>query len=149
MLLGSFQPTPKYHGIGLRLLILKKKVFGWDTLLSTLAHLSPHFSHCVSVKYSQFLQCLNQSISHLAPGQVLVGGFDNDILSSVELFPRPSPDACSIPDLPQARYHHSLSLLSGGRLVVCGGEDDAFTVGDSCLSWVAGQTSWTDTFNMR
>ena len=166
--------------------------------MSTLAHLSPHFSHCVSVKYSQFLQCLNQSISHLAPGQVLVGGFDNDILSSVELFPRPSPDACSIPDLPQARYGHSLSLLSGGRIVVCGGSFDgdslssvelfprsssdacsipdlpqardshslsllsggkivvcggspSSTVGDSCLSWVAGTNSWTDTlnFNMR
>jgi len=81
---------------------------------------------------------------HLAPassaqnvtnqGQVVVGGYDgSNYLSSVELFP-PS-DSCSIPDLPQAGNGHSLSLLSGGRLVVCGG--------NSCISWVAGSTSWT------
>ena len=69
-------------------------------------------------------------------------------LSSVELFPRPSSDACFIPDLPQPRAGPSLSLLSGGRLVVCGGTD-GFNDFDSCLSWVAGNKSWTDTFKMR
>ena len=89
------------------------------------------------------------SIYHLlAPGQVIVGGHDgtNAGISKVELFP-PS-DACSIPDLPQPRFLHSLSLMSGGRLVVCGGRGggDYF---DSCLSWVAGNTSWTTIFTMR
>jgi len=85
-------------------------------------------------------------------GQVVVGGWDgNNSLSSAELFP-PS-DACSIPDLPQPREGHSLSLLSGGTLVVCGGfedngdnEDNGGWDGsflDSCNSWVAGNTSWT------
>merc|ERR1711971_1495553 len=74
-------------------------------------------------------------------GQVVVGGVGvNGRLSSVELFP-PS-DACSIPDLPQGRSGPSLSLLSGGRLVVCGGHDGSSFL-DSCNSWVAGDTSWT------
>jgi len=77
-------------------------------------------------------------------GQVVVGGDEgggNNFLSSVELFPRPPSDACSIPDLPQPREDHSLSLLSGGRLVVCGGGDGSYL--DSCIYWVAGNTSWT------
>ena len=75
----------------------------------------------------------------------MVGGYDGNYLSSVELFP-PS-DSCSIPDLPQTRRHHSLSLLSGGRLVVCGGWDGNYL--DSCISWVAGNTSWTHFHTMR
>merc|ERR1719474_2391948 len=55
-------------------------------------------------------------------GQLVVGGYDgSNQLSSVEIFPPPSSDTCSIPDLPGPRNGHSLSLLSGGRLVVCGG----------------------------
>ena len=87
-------------------------------------------------------------------GQVVVGGsetplsnFDFYSLSSIELFPRPPSDNCSIPDLPQARDGPSLSLLSGGRLVVCGGEDGNNL--DSCISWVAGETSWTPFHTMR
>jgi len=80
--------------------------------------------------------------SQLITGQVVVGGLTGPpfsfSLSSVELFPRPPSDSCSIPPLPQDRSGHSLSLLSGGRLVVCGGE----SYGD-CISWVAGNTSWT------
>jgi len=74
-------------------------------------------------------------------GQVVVGGRDvnNNIFSSVEMFP-PS-DACSIPDLPQPREGPSLSLLSGGRLVVCGGLGGSYL--DSCIYWVAGNASWT------
>ena len=78
-----------------------------------------------------------------------MGGYgDNGRLSSVELFP-PS-DACSIPDLPQPRSSHSLSLLSGGRLVVCGGFGSGLTDWfDSCNSWVAGNTSWSNFHTMR
>ena len=76
-----------------------------------------------------------------------MGGYGNyGRLSSVELFP-PS-DTCSIPDLPQTRTSHSLSLLSGGRLVVCGGRNGSFSL-DSCNSWVAGNTSWTHFTTMR
>ena len=69
----------------------------------------------------------------------MVGGFGSNGLPSVELL-----HPCFIPDLPQARSGHSLSLLSGGRLVVCGGWD-----GNSCISWVAGNTSWTHFYTMR
>ena len=64
-----------------------------------------------------------------APGQVIIGGWDGTgNLESVEVFPRPPSDACFIPNLPQARKDHSLSLLSDGSLVVCGGLDR------SCIS---------------
>ena len=84
----------------------------------------------------------------IAPGQVVVGGYDGgygSYLSNVELFP---PSAtCSIPDLPKPRSGHTLSLLSGGRMVVCGGYNGNYL--DSCLSWVAGNTSWTHLYTMR
>ena len=64
-------------------------------------------------------------------GQVIVGGVDTAILPGIELFPRPTSDACSIPDLPDPAAGHSLSLLSGGRLVVCGvgGSGELCTMG--------------------
>ena len=54
-------------------------------------------------------------------GILAIGGYDENStpVSSVELFP--SFHTCQIPDLPQARVDHSASLLSGGRIVVCGG----------------------------
>ena len=77
----------------------------------------------------------------------MVGGHvGNGPLSSVELFP-PS-DTCSIPDLPQPREGHSLSLLSGWMLVVCGGWDGS-SYFDSCIYWVAGNNSWTHFTTMR
>merc|ERR1711971_1034259 len=82
-------------------------------------------------------------------GQVVVGGGGwND--DTVELFPPPPSDTCSIPNLTQSRYIHTLSLLSGGRLVVCGGHEDSRLPDkhDSCISWVAGNTSWTHLYDM-
>ena len=77
----------------------------------------------------------------------MVGGYaDRHYLSSIELFPRPPSDTCSIPG--HRRGYHSLSLLSGGRLVVCGGYGSS-TYFDDCISWVAGNTSWTPLYNMR
>ena len=81
-----------------------------------------------------------------------MGGSNGNYLSSVELFPRPLSETCYIPDLPEPRMRHSISLLSGGRLVICGGEE--FTspgsrLLDTCISWVAGDTSWTLLFTMR
>ena len=82
-------------------------------------------------------------------GQVIVGGkYDGDRLANVELFPRPSSDTCFIPDLPEPRQDHSLSLLPGGRLVVCGGTG-AVSYWKSCISWAAGDTSWTLLYTLR
>ena len=80
-----------------------------------------------------------------------MGGRDGNgnYLYSVEIFPRPPSNSCTIPDLPQPRGYHSLSLLSGGRLVVCGGSGKDGNDLDSCISWVAGNDSWTPLYNMR
>ena len=80
---------------------------------------------------------------------MVVGGDNDEPLSSVELFPRPSSDACAIPDLPQPRQGHSVSLLSGGRLVVCGGVDRDGNRLRSCIYWAAGNNSWTHLFDTR
>ena len=79
-----------------------------------------------------------------------MGGIRADQMSNVELFPRPLPGhPCSIPDLPDRRSDHTLSLISGERLVVCGGYDESLNILDSCLSWVDGNTSWTPLYTMR
>ena len=84
-------------------------------------------------------------------------------LNSVEIFPSPESFPtfnCSIPDLPEPRMKHSISRLSGGRLVVCGGYVTPSTPStpisthgsDSCISWAANKlniTSWTNLFKMR
>ena len=80
-----------------------------------------------------------------------MGGYGgNGVLSSVEIFP-PS-NSCTIPDLPQPRAGHSLSLISG-VLVVCGGSSAnrnlLRNLLDSCISWVAGNDSWTPLYKMR
>ena len=86
------------------------------------------------------------SLTIFASGQLVVGGYDgSDRLSSVEIFPPPSYGTCSIPDLPGPRSSHSLSLLSGGRLVVCGG----WTTEKFCIFWTRGSTSWTHLHNTR
>ena len=84
----------------------------------------------------------------LSSGQVVIGGLaDNQKLSSVEIFPQPPSDSCSIPDLPTPRTRHSLSLLSGGRLVVCGGESTPES--RSCIVWARGSTDWTHLHTLR
>ena len=84
----------------------------------------------------------------LSSGQVVIGGLaDNQKLSSVEIFPPPPSDSCSIPDLPTPRTRHSLSLLSGGRLVVCGGESSPES--RSCIVWARGSTDWTHLHTLR
>ena len=99
------------------------------------------------------------SIFFLSPGQIVIGGHTSEEqgqgppekpLLSVELFPRPSSEACFIPDLPQPRAGHTLSILSGGRLVVCGGGlrfNSQFH--DTCISWIWGNRSWTPLFTIR
>ena len=92
-----------------------------------------------------------QCLISFASEQVIVGGITVQSgvgsveLSSVELFPRPPSGTCSIPDLPEPRKSHSLSLLSGGRLVVCGGHPKD----KSCVTWSSGSTSWTHFHTLR
>ena len=76
-----------------------------------------------------------------------MGGWNSSgRLSSVEIFPPPN-DTCSVPSLPGPRSHHSLSLLSGGRLAVCGGEPSSAE--KSCIVWMRGSTSWTHLHTTR
>jgi len=88
------------------------------------------------------------SPDHDLSGQLVVGGSTSRYLSSVEIFPLPSSDTCSIPDLPRPRVGHSISLLSGGRLVVCGGNPTPAEE-KSCISWTRGSTSWTHLYTTR
>ena len=105
------------------------------TLFTVKMKFPPYFHMVILASFTQ---------QPFAPGQVIIGGWDDTgNLESVEVFPRPPSDACFIPNLPQARKGHSLSLLSDGSLVVCGGLDR------SCIYWVAGNTTWTPIFTTR
>ena len=87
------------------------------------------------------------SLTIFASGQLVVGGWIGRHLSSIEIFPPPSFDTCFIPDLPRHRSSHSLSLLAGGRLVVCGGYPRSAE--KSCIAWTRGSTSWTHLYTTR
>ena len=76
-----------------------------------------------------------------------MGGWNGRPIPSVEVFPPPSADTCSPPDLPEGREGHSISLLSGVKLVVCGGSP--FSVSNSCIMWISGTISWTHMHSMR
>ena len=51
---------------------------------------------------------------------------DGDPLKTAEVFPSQDclQDVCSVPDLPFGRSHHTLSVLSSGTFVVCGGQGE-------------------------
>ena len=104
------------------------------------------------VKCKSCLLLLYQFLINFTSGQVIVGGrigFKGfNVLSSTEIFPSPHFNACSVPDMPSGRAHHTLSLLSGGRLVVCGGEGDP-EVAKSCIFWTYGSTNWTHLHTIR
>ena len=61
-------------------------------------------------------------------GVLLLGGLpiDGDRLKTAEVFPSQNclQDVCSVPDLPFGRSHHTLSVLSSGTFVVCGGQGE-------------------------
>jgi len=113
-------------------------------------------AHAVLSIGSELLPCFEESETttpttspdHDLSGQLVVGGSTSRYLSSVEIFPLPSSDTCSIPDLPRPRVGHSISLLSGGRLVVCGGNPTPAEE-KSCISWTRGSTSWTHLYTTR
>ena len=106
-----------------------------------------------------FVSFLASSMIIFASGQVLVGGLsEEDKLSSVEIFPSPPTSrACSVPDLPRGRQGsgreghrgHSLSHLSGGKQVVCGGNKLPSRVAKFCFAWTTSNTSWTHLHTMR
>ena len=67
-------------------------------------------------------------IYHSSTGVLLLGGYffsdgNGEELKTDEIFPSQacSQSICSIPDLDQGRYFHTLSILSSGSFVVCGG----------------------------
>ena len=105
-----------------------------------------------------FVNFLASSLNIFASGQVVVGGLsEEDKLSSVEIFPSPPTRTCSVPDLPRGRQGsgreghrgHSLSFLSGGKLVVCGGNKLPSRVAKFCFAWTTSNTSWTHLHTMR
>ena len=99
-----------------------------------------------------YFQQVFQSRGTLSSAQVVTGGHNGEgdgRISSVELFPAPSSNDCSIPDLPDRRAYHSLSVVSRGRLVVCGGALPVYGYQDRCISWVAGDTSWSLLYSLR
>ena len=76
------------------------------------------------VRCQETLSC----IYHSSTGVLLLGGFffsdgNGEELKTDEIFPSQacSQSICSIPDLDQGRYFHTLSILSSGSFVVCGG----------------------------
>ena len=88
-----------------------------------------------------------RSLISFASGQLIVGGSagSKSFFSSVEIFPPPIDDTCSIPNLPEANMGMSLSHLPGGKLVACGGNP----ISKACLVWTSSDTSWTHLHNMR
>ena len=96
-----------------------------------------------------FFFLIASSLISFATGEVIVGGMDKFYLRSVEIFPPPLSDTCSIPQLPEGRYRHSLSLLSGGKLVVCGGWSGSSKVATSCIVWTPESRSWTNMHTSR
>ena len=52
-------------------------------------------------------------------------------------------DTCSIPNLEGPLASHTLSILSRGRLVICGGRYPDVSTSRSCIYWAAGKTTWT------
>ena len=58
------------------------------------------------------------------------GGFYGDTTSSVEMI---GFDNCSVPDLPETRYHHGGFVTSWGSLAVCGGYWSGKPASSDCL----------------
>ena len=58
-------------------------------------------------------------------------------------------DTCDTPRLPDERAGYSVSVLSGKKLVVCGGNLGNGLKLTSCLSWAKGEDSWTEIYKMR
>ena len=58
-------------------------------------------------------------------------------------------DTCDTPRLPDERAGYSVSVLSGKKLVICGGNLGNGLKLTSCLSWAKGEDSWTEIYKMR
>ena len=66
-------------------------------------------------------------------GQTRDGGSNLKELKTEEIFPSQAcvQNICSIPDLPQGRPGHTLSILSSGWFVVCGGVGEEYSDPDN------------------
>ena len=70
-------------------------------------------------------------------------------LKSVELFIPETGQKCSFPDLPVARYVHTMNMV-GDALVVCGGKDDLGSSKKSCVHLSPPSSSvWTSYASTR
>ena len=66
------------------------------------------------------------------PGIILSGG--DDALTSVEVFIPSTGQGCSLPELPDERYDHTMDSL-----LICGGGYDQPNISTTCMSFTAGQ----------
>ena len=73
------------------------------------------------------------------------GGSDLKELKTEEIFPSQAcvQNICSIPDLPQGRPGHTLSILSSGWFVVCGGVGEEYSDPDNDYDYGAGNVNLT------
>ena len=133
-----------------------------ETCLSCVCYSIPypdadHFTQIQKLLTKPSLFSINNAfeiiLTPISGRQVVVGGWKNRPLSSVETYP-PLQEGCSIPALEEAREAPTLSILPGNRLVVCGGArdynvDDGLTYLASCVSWTPGQEKWSSFATMR
>ena len=110
-------------------------------------HVNILYCSSLLVKIVCFL--IVSSLISFATGQLIVSGLNKFYLPSVEIFPPPPSNTCSIPDLPEGRTRHSLSHLSEGRLIVCGGLSWSSNTEISCIVWTPESLSWTHMHTLR
>ena len=61
-------------------------------------------------------------------GLIISGGHSSGVRKSVEMFVPSTGQHCTLPDLPEGRFYHTME-----GMVVCGGMN-SLTVGTSCLT---------------
>ena len=72
---------------------------------------------------------------------MITGGWGNSgPTKSAEIFNPVTKSSCSLPQLPEARYHHT-----GDGGLVCGGE----VTRTSCVKWSPASGTWTKSHSLR
>ena len=67
---------------------------------------------------------------------MITGGYNGGSLKSAEIFNPVTKTSCSLPQLPEARTHHS---EDGG--IACGGVEEASV--KTCVKWSPASGTWT------